>query len=192
MTPMNAHRWIRRINKGVGLACGIALVACCAMIIVEIIMRRVAFGLMGGTDEISGYVMAGVVSWAAGYSLIERAHIRIDIVHRSLPRLGQAALDVLSLLALLATSVVILIYGWKVLDKSLTSHSTANTPLETPLWIPQSIWFAGWIWFFIAGFSLLAITLWALWRKDWRMAAEVASPEGDAVPAPRAEGEAQS
>lgn len=192
MTPMKAHRWIRRVNRGVGLACGISLVAACLMIIVEIVMRRVAFGLMGGTDELSGYVMAGVVSWAAGYSLIERAHIRIDLMHRKLPRLGQAALDILSLLALLATSVVILIYGWKVVDKSLISHSTANTPLETPLWIPQSIWLAGWVWFAVACASLLVLTLWALWRGDWRAAAQIASPEGDAVPAAATEGEQQS
>ena len=80
----------------------LALVAACAMIILEIVMRRVAFGLIGGTDEISGYVMAGVVSWAAGYALIERAHIRIDLLHRRLPVAGRAFLDVAALGALLS------------------------------------------------------------------------------------------
>lgn len=182
MTPLAVHGWIRRVNRGVGLACGIVLAAACTMIILEIVMRRIAFGLIGGTDEISGYVMAAVVSWGAGYALIERAHIRIDLLHRRLPVFGRVALDVLSLGGLLATSVVILVYGWQVLDKSLTSHSTANTPLETPLWIPQTLWFAGWVWFAAASAALLALTLWSVARREWSSADEIAGPEGDAVP----------
>ncbi len=182
MTPLAVHGWIRRVNRGVGLACGIVLAAACTMIILEIVMRRIAFGLIGGTDEISGYVMAAVVSWGAGYALIERAHIRIDLLHRRLPVFGRVALDVLSLGGLLATSVVILVYGWQVLDKSLTSHSTANTPLETPLWIPQTLWFAGWVWFAAASAALLALTLWSAVRREWSSADEIAGPEGDAVP----------
>lgn len=182
MTPLAVHGWIRRVNRGVGLACGIVLAAACTMIILEIVMRRIAFGLIGGTDEISGYVMAAVVSWGAGYALIERAHIRIDLLHRRLPVFGRVALDVLSLGGLLATSVVILVYGWQVLDKSLTSHSTANTPLETPLWIPQTLWFAGWVWFAAASAALLALTLWSAVRREWSSADEIAGPEGDPVP----------
>lgn len=179
MTPVSVHRTMRRLNTYVGLGCGLVLVAACAMIIVEIVMRRVAFGLIGGTDEISGYVMAGVVSWGAGYALIERAHIRIDLLHRRLPNLGRALLDILSLAALLATSVVILIYGGQVLGKSLAGNATANTPLETPLWIPQSIWLAGWLWFAAASLVLLCLTVWATLRSDWADAAEIAAPDSD-------------
>jgi len=179
MNPSTLHRKFRRLNTGVGLACGLVLVAACAMIMLEIVMRRIAFGLIGGTDEISGYVMAGIVSWGAGYALIERAHIRIDLLHRRLPDLGRALLDILSLAALLATSVVILVYGWNVLAKSVASHSTANTPLETPLWIPQSIWLAGWLWFAAASAVLLSLTVWATLRRDWVSVAEIAAPDSD-------------
>jgi TRAP-type C4-dicarboxylate transport system permease small subunit len=170
---------LTRLNTVIGLGCGLVLVAACAMIMLEIVMRRIAFGLIGGTDEISGYVMAGVVSWGAGYALIERAHIRIDLVHRRLPDLGRALLDILSLAALLATSVVILGYGWQVLAKSLASNSTANTPLETPLWIPQSIWLAGWLWFAAASAVLLCLTVWATLRRDWASVVEIAAPDSD-------------
>lgn len=182
MDPSAYHQMIRRMNRRVGLACGGVLVLACGLILVEIVMRRVAFGLIGGTDEISGYVMAAVASWSAGYALIERAHIRIDLVHRRLPRPGRALLDVLSLGGLLATSVVILAYGWKVLDTSLASGSTANTPLETPLWIPQTLWFVGWIWFALASAGLLALTLWAVVKRDWAAGAEIAAPEIDSLP----------
>ena len=56
---------------------------------------------------------------------------------------------------------MILVYGWQVLGKSLAGNATANTPLETPLWIPQSIWLAGWFWFAAASLVLLCLTVWA-------------------------------
>jgi hypothetical protein len=37
--------------------------------------------------------------------------------------------------------------AWPVLLRSINNESRANTVLETPLWIPQSLWFAGWVWF---------------------------------------------
>ncbi|MEM6944572.1 MAG: TRAP transporter small permease [Pseudomonadota bacterium] len=179
---MNAEtilRGLRRVNAGVGLACGLVLLAACLLILVEIFMRQVAFGLLGGTDEISGYVMAGVASWAAGYALVERAHIRIDILHRRLPGPGRTALDILSLSALLAVSGALLWHGWGVLSKTLERGSTSNTPLETPLWIPQSVWLAGWLWFTLATAILLALTIRAAMRADWAGAAAIAAPETD-------------
>ncbi len=179
---MDLHRCchaLRRVNRAVGLACGAVLVAACVMILVEIVLRRIAFGLIGGTDELSGYVMAAVASWSAAYALIERAHIRIDLVHRQLPGPGRTLLDLASLATLLAVSVIITVYGWRVLDKTLTSGATANTPLETPLWIPQTLWLAGWVWFAVSSAALLGLTCWALLRGARAVACQLAGPEGD-------------
>ncbi|MEO1470818.1 MAG: TRAP transporter small permease, partial [Pseudomonadota bacterium] len=170
---------LRRVNAGIGLACGLAMLACCAFILVEIVTRRLAFGLVGGTDEISGYVMAAIASWAGGYALVERAHIRVDILHRKLAAPGRALLDIASLAGLLAVSLALLFHGWGVVAKSIARGSASNTPLETPLWIPQSIWLAGWGWFALASAILLALALAAVARRDWAGVAEIAAPETD-------------
>ncbi|MEM1384633.1 MAG: TRAP transporter small permease [Pseudomonadota bacterium] len=182
MTPIDWHHRLCRVNRGVGLTCGVVLLLACAVILVEIVTRRIAFGILGGTDELSGYVMAAVASWSAGFALIERAHIRIDLVHRRLPALARAGLDLLALAALLTVSIVILVYGGRVLGKSISAGSTANTPLETPLWIPQTIWLAGWVWFALASLALLVLAAWAMARGEWADAAEIAGPEGDDIP----------
>ncbi|MEM7500217.1 MAG: TRAP transporter small permease [Pseudomonadota bacterium] len=179
MTAERTLEALRRANAGVGLACGLVLLLACGFILLEIVMRRVAFGIFGGTDEISGYVMAGVASFAAGYALVERAHIRIDILHRRLPAAGRTALDILSLGGLLAVAIALLYHGWGVLSKSLDAGSTANTPLETPLWIPQLIWLAGWLWFAVAALVLLILTIRFAMKADWTSAAATAAPETD-------------
>lgn len=187
VTPLGLHRRLQNANRVVGLGCGLALLGAGAMILFEIVMRRVAFGVLGGTDEISGYVMAGLVSWGAAYALIDRAHIRIDLLHRRVGPLSKTVLDMAALAALTAVSAVILTYGWAVLEKSVSRGSTANTPLETPLWIPQSIWLAGWVWFAFASTVLLLLTGWAAFRKEWAVAAAISGPESDdpaADPAP--------
>ena len=74
--------------------------------------------------------------------------MRIDVLTGRLPAAGPprfffdlAAAASLTFVAALVTS-----YGWRVFYRSWESGSRANTPLETPLWIPQSIWLAGWAW----------------------------------------------
>lgn len=148
-------RWLGRINEGVALVAGLGLLACVALILAEILARR--FGApIGGTDEISGYVMAAVTSWGIGYALTERAHVRIDLLRvRGGPGFS-AALDCLALLSLAGVALVTAWHGWNVLEKTLGTGARANTALETPLWIPQAIWWAGWSWFALSAVVLAA------------------------------------
>ncbi len=49
---------------------------------------------------------------------------------------------------------------WPVLERSLSNMSRANTPLETPLWLVQGPWVAGWVWFAITSWlTFLAASL---------------------------------
>ncbi len=52
-----------------------------------------------------------------------------------------------------------------MLQKTLERGSRANTPLETPLWIPQGIWFAGWAWFALSATALSLIGIAYLRRR---------------------------
>jgi hypothetical protein len=68
----------------------------------------------------------------------------------------RAALDAVALLALAVFVAVVARYGFEVLATSIKLASRANTPLQTPLWIPQGLWFAG-LGFFLV--TLLLVTL---------------------------------
>lgn len=160
---------IRRINRMIALLVGLVLTGCVILIIADILLREVGISF-GGADEISGYVMAGVASWGMSYALTELAHVRIDLIRLRLRQRGKAMLDLLAIIALAATSIVIAVQSWPVLQKTIERGSRANTPLETPLWIPQSIWLSGWIWFAVCSSILVILTLSLLLKRNLEQA----------------------
>ena len=156
---------LRRSNRVIGLACGLLLLATGGLILVEILLRQTPFGALGGSDEYAGYAMAAIATWGFSYALVERAHIRIDLLQRQLLPAGRAALDLLSLLLLAGTTWVVTFYSWTVLAKTLERGSRANTPLETPLWIPQALWFGGWVWFTLSATLLFLVVAGLVLRR---------------------------
>lgn len=132
------------------------LIAASVMITVDVLARK-AFGVtLGGSDELSGYCLAVSAAWAFAFALVHRANIRVDAVYKYFAPPVRAALDVVALIALAVFVAVVARYGFEVLATSIKLASRANTPLQTPLWIPQGLWFAG-LGFFLV--TLFLVTL---------------------------------
>ena len=165
MTPERIVRALRRVNEAIALAVGLALMAAAAFTLLDIAGRRFGAGL-GGGDEIAGYVMAGAVAWGMAYALTALAHVRIDLVRTRLPVRGQALMDLLSVASVSAIAAFVASHGWGVLARSVKNASRANTALETPLWIPQAVWFSGWVWFAVCAWALTLCALWAFARGE--------------------------
>ena len=146
--------FMRSANRWVAMLIGIVLLLCAAFVIAEIIIRELGFSL-GGTDEISGYVMAIVTSWGMGFALLELSHVRIDFLRGRVNALGRSLFDLFSMFVLSGTITLIAIKCWPVVERSILNSSRANTPLETPLALVQIPWFAGWVWFAIVAWATL-------------------------------------
>ena len=151
---------MRRINRGVALLVGLMLLGCAAFVLADILLRQVGSSF-GGTDEISGYVMALTTSWGMAYTLLELGHVRIDLLRSRTATLGKALFDLFSMIVMTGTISFIALKSWPVVERSLTNGSRANTPLETPLAWVQMPWFLGWLWFAIvaAVLTLAALSL---------------------------------
>jgi len=139
------HR-LRRINRVIAIGVGLIFLMCSVLVLIDIAMRRFGTSL-GGTDEISGYVMAIGTAWGMAYALLELSHVRIDFLRSTATAKWRAALDLLSMFALATVVTTIAIQCWPVLATTLKNDSHANTPLETPLALVQAPWFLGWVWF---------------------------------------------
>ena len=141
---------LARTLSRVGVWAGGALtLASVALITYEVLARRF-FGItMGGADELSGYAFAISVTWALAFTALERANVRIDVLYQYLPTRLSALVDWVALVALGVFAVYLSYYGSQVALTSWQMQSAANTPLGTPLWIPQTLWFAGLAWFVI-------------------------------------------
>ena len=72
---------------------GVSLLFLSGFVALETVLRKLANTSLQGADELGGYVLAFGSSLAFVVTLIERAHIRIDILHRRFPVRMQAVID---------------------------------------------------------------------------------------------------
>lgn len=152
--PGPAARWLGNIADACVIACGWWLIALSAITCVEMLGRKLFGFSLQGVDEIGSYTYGIVGAFGFAYTLITRSHTRVDfLLSRFSPRV-QAVLNLVAMLSLTALAVLCLWRGLHVVLESIDMKSTAATPLATPMWIPQTIWLAGYALF--AAVSLLA------------------------------------
>ncbi|WP_087719062.1 TRAP transporter small permease subunit [Salinicola salarius] len=159
-------RAVRQISRWAARLIGLLLLAVVALVIIEVVSRKLLGHSFEGVQEYAGYVLAILSSWGLSHTLTERAHIRIDVGYSRLPIAARAALDLLSILAVNLVGWMIVIHAWPVFSDSLSNHTTANTPLSTPLWIPQLVWVLGYTWFALSAVMLAIRALLAATQGD--------------------------
>ncbi len=141
---------VRRLSKATVYLSGALLFALCGAIAAEVIARKVFSASFQGVDELAGYTLAIVASFAFTYTLFERAHIRIDVLYARLPGLPRAILDLLALLGLVVFFGTVLYHMGNLFARNLSLGATSMTPLAVPLAIPQSV--------FVAALSLFVLS----------------------------------
>jgi len=172
---MQIAQGLRTDNRRIALLCGIFLMGSVALIMLEVLGRQFPAMRVGGADELSGYVMAAIATWGFSYALVERAHVRIDLIHNRLPVMGRAVFDIVALASVLLVAVLVAWHAYDVLAKSLARGSRSNTPLGVPLWMPQIVWFGGWAWMVVTSGLLLALTVFLTALRRFELVEEIAS-----------------
>ncbi len=125
--------------------CGILLFNSVFIISIEVFLRKFFNFSFGGVDEISSYILGICISWSLSYVLFEKMHIRIDVFYNLVSNKFKLFLDLFSMFCTLLFISFLTYYSSLVFLRSLDKNSMANTPLGTPLWIPQGIWFLGFV-----------------------------------------------
>lgn len=165
--------WISRIF-------GWSLLFLSAFVALETVMRKVFNTSLQGADELGGYVLAFGSSLAFVVTLAERAHIRIDVLHRKFPVRVQSLIDWLAALSMAVLGCFLLYVGWFVIKDTLAYGSTAATPWATPLIWPQTAWYGALSVFSIAAIVLSARASWLFFKGDHRTLAAEFNPKGAA------------
>ncbi len=150
-----------------GVWFGGALIIMSAVLVgVEVVIRKLFNLTIGGVDELSGFALAIGSAWAFGFTLLERAHVRIDSVYVWLPARVCALLDILGLSVFTAFMAL---FAWQasgVFMNSLAMDTRTMTVLATPLKYPQALWVLGLCFFVLIAVALLIRALAALFRGD--------------------------
>lgn len=168
------YRASERVSRISVYICGGLLVFSALMVAVEVILRKAFNESLAAVDELSGYIFAITTAWAFSYALFRRGHIRVDALYVRLPPKVCCVLDVLSLVSLAVLFTVLVYLSTGVLQETLRLGASANTPLGTPLWMPQSLWLGG-LWFFCFNiYLLLARSTWALLSGNYVLVRHIA------------------
>lgn len=125
---------------------GILTLLSAGLVCFDVIVRKLFSISIGGADELSGYAFAISTTWSFALVVLERANVRVDVFYQHFPVRLAAILDWLSLVALGVFLTLLTRYAYEVVASSWFQSSTANTPLATPLWLPQGLWFIGLAW----------------------------------------------
>ncbi|MGH8808049.1 MAG: TRAP transporter small permease subunit [Noviherbaspirillum sp.] len=153
-----------KLSALLGCVFGYIFLALALLVTIEAAARKLFGFSLQGADELGGYALAVGSTLAMCVALIERSHIRIDLIHFHLPRLFQVFLNWLSTVLLAGFALLLLYVCATILRETVEYGSTAPTPWATPLVWPQSLWYAG-----LVAFALLAVGMalhatWLTWH----------------------------
>ncbi len=148
-------RFEERVMRVIALVAGYALLVQAILTAVEIVSRKLFNHSLQGVDELGGYVLAITASVGFGYAVVTHAHTRVDFALKHGSLAVRAVLHLLASLVLLGVSSGMLWFAVKTLRASIRLGSTATTPLQTPLWIPQGVWVFGMVMFVMVSLVIL-------------------------------------
>lgn len=139
-------RLAESLSRGAVWVGGALTIASVLLISFDVLARKFLGFNTGGADELSSYAFAISTSWALAFATLQRANVRVDVLYQYFPVRISALLDWLALVSLGVFMVFLTYYAFDVASTSLAQDSAANTPLATPLWIPQGLWVLGLAW----------------------------------------------
>ncbi|AOB40034.1 TRAP transporter small permease [Bordetella parapertussis] len=168
--PLRRAESLSRLAVWVGGALTIASVL---LISFDVLARKFFGFTTGGADELSSYAFAISTSWALAFATLQRANVRVDVVYQYLPVRVSAVLDWIALVALGVFMVFMTYYAYEVVQTSWAQKSAANTPLATPLWIPQGLWALGLAWMCVTVALMLVRASAALVTGDLDLVKEI-------------------
>ena len=140
--------WPQRMSRILAWVGGaIILVGCSGLITIDIITRYLFKRGMVESFEVSGYALAACIGLGLGFATTSKTHIRVDILLDAFPRPIRVAFDLLAALSMALLAVALAWFCWGTLAQSMAMNAKSVSALQTPMALPQSIWWVGIFWF---------------------------------------------
>ncbi|MBS0246619.1 MAG: TRAP transporter small permease subunit [Proteobacteria bacterium] len=165
------------VARVLSIVFGVMMLALSAAIAVEATIRKLFSVSLGGIDELSGYAIAigGPIAFAV--TLIDRSHIRINLLHMRMPLAPRAIVNALSALTLAVLAVALLAFSVATVLDTRLYGSIAQTPWATPLIYPQTLWLAAMAIFAAVALWLTVRAAVLVARADWQSLDRDYAPE---------------
>lgn len=122
---------VGRVNEWVGRLAGLLILAVVAIILREVIARSVFSSPSLWADESMTYLASFAYVLGGGYTLLNRGHVRVDMVYEQLGLKGKKVCD---LIAFVLFSVYCFTLIWYGTDLAITSFDQGES--SGTLWNP--------------------------------------------------------
>jgi TRAP-type C4-dicarboxylate transport system permease small subunit len=140
--------WPQRVSRILAWVGGaIILVGCSGLITIDVITRYLFKRGMVESFEISGYALAACIGLGLGFATTSKTHIRVDILLDAFPRPVRVVFDLLAAVSLALLAVALAWFCWGTVAQSMAMNAKSVSTLQTPMALPQSIWWVGIFWF---------------------------------------------
>ena len=145
-------RLMGQLSIVMALIAGVAVIILSLLIVFDIVSRSLFRFSLQGTDELGGYTLALIGSLGLTYTLLQRGHPRIDIALKHFPVGIRRFLHVVAYGMLFLFALFMAQHAVSEFAETLAFATVTNTPLQTPLWVPQAFWVFGTVVFAIVTF----------------------------------------
>lgn len=140
--------WPQRISRVLAWFAGaIVLVGCAGLISIDVVTRYFFKRGMVESFELSGYALAAAIGLGMGFTVTQKTNIRVDILLDMLPGKVRVACDILASLSLTMIAVTLAWFAFGTLQASWTMNAKSVSTLQTPMVLPQGVWWVGLFWF---------------------------------------------
>jgi TRAP-type C4-dicarboxylate transport system permease small subunit len=129
------------------VAGAIILFGCAFLITIDVITRYFFKRGMVESFEISGYALAASIGLGMAFTVTQKANIRVDILLDALPDPVRIACDLVASLALALIAATLAWFTFGTLQASWSMGARSVSSLQTPMILPQGIWWVGLFWF---------------------------------------------
>lgn len=136
----NATAIVSRVFAGLG---GVLLLVAAVLVSAEVISRKLLTMVYSGSDELAAYLFAVGTTWSLAHVLVTRGHVRIDALYGHFSVRARAVLDIIALLVLGIVALAMLDRSFDLTHSNFVEWNRSNTPLRTPLSLPQMPWVFG-------------------------------------------------
>jgi TRAP-type C4-dicarboxylate transport system permease small subunit len=134
---------VDRLSDAGAAVAAAATLALTLIVTAGVAARRVFNAPFLFVEELSGYIVLGIVFLGLAATLKAGGHIRVDIVLGRTAGAVRSALQVACLLAAAVWAGFVVAGSVRLLDEYWTQGVRSFAYLETPLWIPATVMLAG-------------------------------------------------
>ena len=143
---LKLSRAIDRLNALVGRYAIWLIFAATVISALNAVVRKTFNYSSNGFLEVQWYLFAWSFLIAAGYTLLQREHVRIDVLNSHFPKKVQLAIEIFGLIFFLTPlCITVLYFSTPLLIEKFTSGETSGNPgglIRWPVWLALPLGFA--------------------------------------------------